>query len=334
MGGDTVPGENIKGAFQAINAYDNVHVILVGPEELLLKRIPKYGKWPNDRLSIQHAPEVVGMAESPSMSFRKKKESSIQIGLNLVKQGKAHGFVSAGNTGAVMAASTFILGRASGVERPALAAILPSKSRPFIMLDMGANVDCKPSHLEQYAIMGHYFSKLVLNVKKPRIGLLNIGEEKDKGDSLSLATYPLLEELPINFIGNVESKAITQDAADVVVCDGFVGNTMLKFGEGIVKLMTNFFKAEAKRSLLSLFALALLKPGLKRFKKKLDYNEYGGAQLLGLNGISVIAHGSSKRKAIKNAIRTALLGIETEVVKTIETAIAKKKPTPVKEEIT
>ena len=322
MGGDFCPESNIFGAIEAVNKYP-FHVILVGDESVLSKEISMITDFPNDKISIAHADEVIGMAESPAMSFRKKKNSSIHVGLNMVKEGKAHAFVSAGNTGAVLTASTFILGRLPGVERPALAAAIPSASGHFTMLDMGSNVDCKSSHLVQFAIMGHCFSKYVMGVKSPRVGLLNIGEEEDKGNDLSRETFGLLKEQSFNFIGNVEGKCLTEGKADVVVCDGFVGNNLLKFGEGISKLFRRFFKQEAKQSFLSLLGLLLLKPAFKRFKKKFDYDEYGGAHFLGLNGVSIIAHGSAKPKAIRNALKMAYMAAESNMNDVIKDALSK-----------
>ena len=321
MGGDHGPYINVRGAVLAVNKLP-IHIILVGKKELIEKELASTN-WPKDKISIIHASEVVTMSESPVKSFREKKDSSMQIGLKLVKENKAEAFVSAGNTGAILTTSLFILGRCPGVERPGLAATLPSKKHPFVMLDMGSCVDSKPSHLCQFAIMGHHFSSSVLGIKNPKVGLLNIGEEEDKGDMLTKATYPLLQKLPLNFIGNVEGREITLGKADVVVCDGFVGNNLLKFGEGISKLFTTFFKQESKTSWLSLLGLLLLKPAFKRFKKQFDYDEYGGAFILGVNGVSIVAHGSAKEKAIKNAIKQALIAIENKTVEKISRSISK-----------
>lgn len=320
MGGDNAPHVNLNGALLAVNELD-INVTLIGQEDVLQREISKIPNWPSHRISIHHASQVVGMSESPTSSFRKKKESSIRIGLTLVKEGKADAFVSAGNTGAVMAASSFILGRIKGVDRPALAAVIPSKENPFVMLDMGSNVDCKPHHLTQFAMMGNFFSKTVLGVKTPRVGLLNIGEEEDKGNQLTLTTFKFMKQLPINFCGNVEGRDITNGKADVVICDGFVGNSMLKFGEGISKLFSDFFKEEAKKSIISLLGLLLLKGTFKRFKKKFDYDSYGGAHLLGVNGVSIIAHGSAKDVAIKSALKVAMKAVQKNVVSKIEKAI-------------
>lgn len=323
MGGDFAPEVNLDGALLATQSLA-VKITLVGPQVLLEEKIKAYPQWPSEKIVIVDAPEVVGMSESPSLSFRKKKNSSIQIGLNLVKEGKADAFVSAGNTGAVMTASSFILGRLPEVDRPVLAGILPSEKRPYVMLDMGSNVDCKPQHLVQFAVMGNFFAKNILDIHKPTVALLNIGEEKDKGNTLTLTTYKLLENMDLNFVGNIEGKELTKGKVDVVVCDGFVGNSMLKFGEGIIKLVMDFFKKEAKTSLVSLVGLFFLRPALKRFQKQFDYEEYGGAHLLGVNGISIIAHGSAGKIAIKNAIKTAMVGVENNVVEKIKSAIIER----------
>ncbi len=305
VGGDHAPAEVVKGALRAVREL-GVSIVLLGPEAQVAAELAKHVQLVPDTIQIVHAPDVVEMGESPSKSFRQKKESSIRVGLNMLKSGDVDAFVSAGNTGAVMAASTLILGRIPGIERPAIAALLPSKQGPFVMLDMGASVDSKPSHLQQFALMGHWYSKLILGVENPKVGLLNIGEETEKGNQLTQSSHQALVNAgKLNFIGNVEGKHILSGLADVVVTDGFVGNSMLKFGEGAVDLFFDFFRSQAKGSLRSLLGLLLLKPALKGFKKQYDYSEYGGAPLLGLNGVSVIAHGRSDENAIRNAIRQA-----------------------------
>lgn len=324
MGGDCGPKSNVDGAILATKECP-IKVVLVGDEKRISEELSRYSPSETKNISIEHASEVIATAESPSKAFRQKKDSSIHVGLNLVKNKIANGFVSTGNTGAIMAASTFILGRSKHVDRPGLAAVFPSKKEPFVILDLGSNVDCKPNHLAEFAIMGHFFAKFILKRETPKISLLSIGEERDKGNQLTQATYPLLESLPFNFTGNIEAKEMTLGLTDVVVCDGFVGNSLLKFGEGISKLFTNFFKNEAKESLLSKFALCLLIPAFKRFKKKFDYDEYGGAHLLGVNGVSIIAHGSASPVAIKNAIKTAYLNVENKVTEKIANAISEYK---------
>lgn len=320
MGGDLAPTETLQGAFLALQELD-IHLVLLGPEAILKEELNKIPQFPLNRVTLQDAPDVVGMSESPAQAFRKKKASSIQIGLNLVKDKTCQGFVSAGNTGAVMACSALTLGKIPGVERPAIATVLPSQTGPFVMLDMGSTMDCKPQHLAQFAIMGHFFSKLTLGVSEPRVALLNIGEEKDKGNHACLEAYELIEQLPIHFTGNIEGKDILFGKADVIVCDGFVGNSLLKFGEGVSELFMQFFKNEAKISWMSALGLFILKPGLKRFIKKFDYQEYGGAPLLGVNGVSIIAHGKSKRIAIKNAILRCKQTIENQLVEKVTEAL-------------
>ena len=321
MGGDYAPDEIVEGAALAI-AELGVAIFLVGPQDIIATAIATHAPLYADKITVVHAPEVVEMGESPSKSFRQKKESSIRVGLDLLKSNQADAFVSAGNTGAVMAASTLLLGRIDGVERPAIAAILPSKNGPFVMLDMGASVDSKPSHLLQFAKMGMCYSRLVLGLESPRIGLLNIGEETEKGNQLTQTTHELLkEDATLNFAGNVEGKHILSGVVDVVVTDGFVGNSMLKFGEGAVDLFFDFFKTEARQNWRSLLGLLLLKPALREFKKRYDYSEYGGAPLLGLNGVSVIAHGRSDANAIKNAIRQANDAVATHLVENMTKAM-------------
>ena len=324
MGGDFFPDTNLEGALLAAKKLP-IKIILVGDKVTLEKKIKQFSDFPTDQINIHHADEIIEMTDSPSKAFRKKKNSSIHEGLKLVKENKAQAFVSAGNTGAVLTASTFILGRIDGVDRPVLTAVIPSEKKPLVMLDMGSNVDCKPSQLLQFAIMGECFSKEIMEVKTPKVGLLNIGEEKEKGNIITQQTHDLLEKINVNFIGNIEGKELTKGNVDVVVCDGFVGNNMLKFGEGIVKMFKAFFSEEGKRSLLSMIALLLLKPTFKRFKKKFDYDEYGGAHFLGVNGISIIAHGSASEIAIKNAINMAYQSVKTNMVSKIENALTKSE---------
>lgn len=320
MGGDHAPGPVVHGAYLAVKKYP-VHITLVGQIDIVRKEAAKYKDWPESKVSFHNASEVVGMSESPSISFRRKKHSSIRVGLSLVKEGVVDGFVSAGNTGAVMAASILLLGKTNNVERPAIATVFPSKKGPVVVLDMGSNVDCKASYLEQFAVMGSCLAETVLKKKFPKIGLLNIGEEKGKGNSAAQEAYDLIKKQPLNFVGNIEGKDIILGKTEVVVCDGFVGNSILKFGEGIVSVFFSFFKEEAKSSLISLLGMFLLRPALKRLKKEFNYEEYGGAPLLGVNGVSIVAHGSSSAKAIKNAIATGIEAIETNMVKKINGAL-------------
>ena len=320
MGGDNAPAEIINGALYAVNHF-NVAIILVGDALTIRKFNVNH---PN--ISVVHASQSIDMDESPLQAFKKKKDSSIHVGLTLVKDGKADAFLSAGNTGAVMSCSLFILGRIPGVDRPALASVIPTKKGRALMLDMGSNVDSKPIHLEQYAMMGHFFSSQVLHVDQPKVGLINIGEEEEKGNQLTQETYENLKvNTSINFIGNLEGKDILYHKADVIVCDGFVGNTLLKFGEGLV----DFILSEIKNGILNSSPLAklggvLLKPVFKSIKKRIDYEEYGGAPLLGVNGVSLVAHGKSKQKAIVSAIRTAIESVESNMIDKISTAFQRE----------
>ena len=282
---------------------------------------PYLNDYSGDRINVVDCKDVVAMSESPSTSFKRKKDSSIQVGLKLVKDGTCNAFLSAGNTGAVMFSASMILGRLPGIERPAISTILPTQKGPVVMMDMGSSMDCKPSHLSQFALLGHYFASSVFGIDSPRIGLLNVGEEKDKGNSLTLAAYDEISNLNLNFSGNVEGKEILSGDFDVIVCDGFVGNVVLKFAESVSKLFYNFFKMEAKRSILSLIGLLLLKGSLKKFKKKFDYDEYGGAPLLGVNGVAIIAHGGAKAIAISNAIKMCMKTLETDMVKDLNKSL-------------
>jgi glycerol-3-phosphate acyltransferase PlsX len=322
MGGDHAPKETIRGACLAIKESPEIEIIFVGKEDVIQKEIASILPNSHPRIKIHHASEIVDMGEPPAQAFRKKKNSSIHVGLNLVKSGEADAFISAGNTGAVMATATILLGKIQNVDRPAIATVLPSQKGGVICLDMGSSVDCRPNHLFQFALMGSFYSKLVLGIENPRVGLLSIGEEEDKGNALTLATYPLLKESNLNFIGNIEGKDILSNTADVIVCDGFIGNSILKFGEGVVKLFFNFFKTEFKGSILSKIGLICLTPALKRFKKRFDYEEFGGAPLLGVNKVVIIAHGKSSAKAIKNAILCAEHSVKSQIVEKIRGGLA------------
>lgn len=319
MGGDFAPFQTVKGAVEAAESSPDIQLVLVGREDDIQTELAKYSQVTSlKNIQIVHASEVVSMSDPPSISFRKKKDSSIQVALRLVREGKADAFVSAGNTGACMAAATLILGRISNVDRPAIATVFPTNKGPVLLLDMGATVDSRPQNLLQFAGMGLAYAELVLGIKKPRLGLLNIGEEVEKGNQLTQAAYELLKTAFPNFIGNIESKFILKHVADVIVCDGFVGNSVLKFGESIVETFMQYFKEERRKSFLSVIGLLLLYPAFKRFKKIYDYEETGGAPLLGVNGVSIIAHGSSSSKSICNALKTAVQCVEGQIIHKIE----------------
>lgn len=313
MGGDHAPAETVKGAVLAADSMKNIEIILVGKEDQLLKELSKHKKI--DRIHIYNSTEVITTSEPPIQAIKTKKDSSLVRAVTLVKEGKADAVVSAGNTGALMATSLFTLGRIEGIERPAIAGVFPARTGLILLLDIGANVDCKPSNLVQFAKMGSIYSEHVLNVPSPKIGLLNIGEEPEKGNELTKSTYPLLkDEKNINFSGMVESKEIYDGKVDVVVCDGFTGNLTLKLAESTATFVFELLKDEMKHHPLMMIPSLFLIPGLLRLKKQVDYDEFGGAELLGINGVVVKAHGRAKSKAIMNAIRVAVESVEGDVV--------------------
>lgn len=310
MGGDFAPEEIVKGSIEAAAAF-GIKIKLVGSVNKI-KEAAASCQLNLDGIEIIPSSQEVSMSESPSEVLRKKKNSSIFIGSQLVSQGGGNAFISAGNTGAVMACSLFNIKRIENVKRPAIAVVIPLSDKKFVLVDAGANTDCKPQYLVQFAIMGKIYSENILGIKNPRVALINIGEEEKKGSELVVESYKLLKGYPkINFIGNVEGRELFEGKADVVVCDGFVGNVILKSIEGLV----NFFFREIKQVLTSNMMAKLSALGIKksfiRMKKKFDYEEYGGAQLLGLNGMVIISHGSSKSKAIKNAVKVAMEGLKT-----------------------
>lgn len=326
MGGDYAPTEIVKGAIAAAKEYQ-CELVLVGDEAQITEVLDQqHSNWRSLGLSVKHASEVIEMHEHPGAAIRKKKDASVIVATRLVKEGMCDAVVSAGSTGAAVAAALFGLGRIKGIERPTIATHLPSLTGTTLLLDSGANVDSKPKHLLQSAIMGSIYAEYILGLTAPRVGLLNIGEEDSKGNEQVLATFPLLQQLKtINFIGNVEGRDTFKGSVDVVVCDGFVGNVVLKTGEGLVSFLTQVVKDAIKSSgWLAKLAALMLMPTLKGLKKKLDYAEYGGAPLLGVNGGFIICHGSSKEKAIKNAIRVAKDFAEQKVVEHISENIAKE----------
>lgn len=314
MGGDYAPQEIVKGALQAALEY-RLAVILVGDEERV--RAELAGNDAGGLVSIVHAPEVIEMREHPAVAVRRKKNSSIVRATQLVKEGEADALVSAGSTGAAMASALLGLGRIKGIDRPAIAGVLPSEKGFTVLLDAGANVDCKPHHLLQFGVMGYIYAKKILGIPDPRVGLLSNGEEETKGNETTLAAFPLLKNAGINFIGNVEGRDIFRGTVDVVVCDGFVGNIVLKTGEGMAGALFKMMKEEIAKSWLAKMGTVMAEPALKGFKKRLDYAEYGGAPLLGVNGVSIICHGSSTARAVKNAVRVAGESVESRLVEAI-----------------
>lgn len=319
FGGDYAPEEIVEGALLAAEL-EGISVILTGDEHRLRSLVG--GKAGSNRIEIVHAPEVVQMDEEPVAAVRSKRDSSLVRGAQLVRQGEAQALVSAGSTGATLAAALFNIGRIKGVERPAISTILPTAAGFTLVLDVGANVDCRPSQLVQFAQMGSIYAAEVLKVPNPRVGLLNVGHEPGKGNQLAKEVYSLLQQTSLNFIGNVEGREVPGGHVDVVVCDGFLGNVVLKFAEGLSSTLLNMIKEEAKRSLVATAGALLMKPGFRRLKKRMDPNEYGGAPLLGINGVVIIAHGGSNAKAIYNTLRVAREGVQNRYVEIIAERMA------------
>ena len=303
MGGDRAPGAVVDGAVQAARSLD-VELILVGQKDRLSKELEKFQPLPPN-LRIHHAAEVIKMAESPATSVRKKPDSSICQMVELAKRGEADAIVSAGNTGAVVCAASLGLGMLEGIERPGIAVLIPSLRGPVLVIDVGANIDPKPAHLFQYGVMGSIYMTHVVGEVNPSVGLLNIGEEESKGTDSLRTAFKLLEESSLNFIGNVEGRDIYSGKCNVVVTDGFVGNVALKVSEGIAFTLAELLKRELKRTLWNKFGAMLLLPAFQRLKKQMDYAQYGGAPLLGIQGACLICHGSSTGRAIRNAVAAA-----------------------------
>ncbi len=320
MGGDFAPAVNVKGATEAVRENRNIRVILVGDESAISRELNNR-KYPSNRISIQPASEVVTMDESPSIAIRKKKDSSINVGVRLVKTGEADGFVSAGHSGVVMATSLLLLGKSKGVDRPAIATVMPAIKGTFILLDVGATVDCKPENLLQFALMGNTYCKMIMGKKNPRVALLSIGEEDIKGNEMTKEAFKLIEKTDVTFIRNIEGKDIFTGKADVIVCDGFTGNIALKVSEGLAEAILKMLKKEVTSLSAGKIGYFLIKPAIKNFRKRTDYDEYGGAPLLGINGTSIISHGRSSAKAIKNAVTVASFFSEKKVYEAIATAI-------------
>ncbi len=322
MGGDNAPKEIIKGSIDAINENSKIKLILVGKEDIINNELSKY-KYNKEQINIQNATEIIKTTESPTAAIREKKDSSIVVGLKLLKEGKASAFVSAGSTGALLTGATIIIKRIKGIERPALATLIPNANNGYtFLIDSGANMDCKPIYLPNFAKMGKIYMENIMKVNNPKVAVVNVGEEKEKGDTFTKEAYKLLEQTKnINFIGNIEGREIPEGQADVIVCDGFVGNVILKLSEGIVKVFSNIVKKEIKSNILYSIGGILSKGAFKNIKKKFDYAEVGGAPFLGLKSLVVKAHGSSNSKAIKSAINQCYRFIDTDIVEKIESAI-------------
>jgi glycerol-3-phosphate acyltransferase PlsX len=321
MGGDNAPFSIVAGTVMGYRVLQpNIKLILVGNAGRIYQELESL-KAENLPIEVVDASETIDMSDSPIEAVRQKKNSSINVGLMLQKQNKAEAFISAGNTGAVMMASLLTLGRLKGVSRPAIAALFPSEEGVSLVLDVGANSDCKAHHLYQFGIMGDLYSRFILKVKNPKVGLLSIGEEQTKGNELTIASHRMLDNSGLNFCGNVEGRDILKGTVDVVVCDGFVGNIVLKFAESTASFMTNRFKQKIRGNLFASIGAFLMEAAFRSFKQSLNSAEYGGAPLLGINGICIICHGNSSPKAIKNAILVAVDMVRKQVNSLIQNKI-------------
>ena len=322
MGGDNAPQAIVEGTLEALRKHPELQVVLGGPGgqiEPLLKEVEDV----RDRISLDDAPEVITNHESPVMGVRKKTNSATVKGMLALREGSCDGFVSAGSTGAVLAGGMFRLGRIPGIERPALAPLLPNGKGHFLLIDCGANVDCKPEYLVQFGLMGEAYMRGVMGLEKPRVGLINIGAEAEKGNALVKATYPMMEQAPYFFVGNVEARDITGDQADVLVADGFSGNLVLKFMEGVAGTLMGIIKKEMLADTRGKIAGLIAKPAFRRVKKTMDYTEVGGAPLLGVQGAVVKAHGSSNGHAFASAIGQCMKMVNGGVVKIITEGVSK-----------
>ncbi|MDU2242345.1 MAG: phosphate acyltransferase PlsX [Paenibacillus sp.] len=321
MGGDHAPQSTVEGALAAAKEWGDIEIILVGDEQVLKPMVQDAPA----NLRIHHASEVIDAEDEPVKAVRRKKDASMVVAGRLVREGEAAAMISAGNTGALMTTGLLVVGRMEGIERPALAPMIPTlDGRGVLALDLGANMDAKPEHLAQYALMGSVYRDKVHGIAKPRVGLLNVGTEAMKGNELTKAAFPLLEAMPINFVGNVEARDVLTGACDVLVCDGFAGNILLKSLEGTAGAMFSILKKEFSKSLKNKLAAALLMPSLRGLKTMMDYKEHGGAPLLGLSGLVVKGHGSSDGGAIKNAVRQARTALQSSLTESIAREISGK----------
>ena len=322
MGGDFAPEVTVAGALEAVSEHD-IEVILVGDRQKLAEAL-KDKRYPQNRITVFHASEVVGMDESPSHALRRKKDSSIRKAVDLVKSGEADAAVSAGHSGVAMATSLYVLGKLPNVDRPAIAAIMPSITGHFLLIDAGATVDCKPENLLQFAHMGNAYYKTIFSIPSPRIALLSIGEEDIKGNELTKVAFKHLKDADMNFTGNIEGKDIFSGNADVIVCDGFIGNIVLKVSEGLAESIIKMLKMEIANITTGKLGYLMIKPAIRNFKKRTDYDEYGGAPLLGINGTCIISHGRSSARAIKNAIQVAAEMAKNKVHEIIASSLNKQ----------
>jgi len=311
MGGDYAPELVVQGAVDAVTEL-GINIILVGHEKRVVEALN--GHPTDSHISFHHCEEVVGMEESPLKALRKKRDASIRVAFDLVKIGRADAVISAGNSGATLAAAVMTLGRMKGVDRPAIAGILPTEKGPIVLIDIGANVDCRPSHLLQFGVMANAFAASCLGIKNPTVGLLSIGEEESKGNEQVRSAHELFDKSDLNFVGNVEGRDILSGRVKIIVCDGFVGNVVLKLTEGSVAAMGRLIEKELTGSFLGRAALMLGRNSIYKFLRRLDYEEHGGAPLLGINGVGMICHGGSSAKAIKNAINIAVQYVNNRVL--------------------
>ncbi|MDF2502763.1 phosphate acyltransferase PlsX [Clostridium sp.] len=322
MGGDNSPNAVVEACTQAVNELSGVNIIITGPEELIKNELKKY-TYDKSKIEIVNASEVITPNEHPVMAIKKKKDSSLYKALSLVKEGKAQSIISAGSTGALMAGATFVIGRIKGIDRIALAPIMPGKNAPFMLVDAGANVDCKPQYLVQFAFMGKIYFENILKVNNPSVGLINIGEEEEKGNELTKNVHKLLKNADFNFVGNVEPRDVSNGDTNILVCDGFVGNTILKMYEGVASNIFNMLKKEIMSSTRGKIGGILLKPVFKAFKSRFDYSEYGASPFLGTKEIVLKAHGSSNVKAFKNSIKQAKICSESNFIYKISSELEK-----------
>lgn len=324
MGGDFGPRVIVEGAIRAAQEYE-IEVLLVGVEELIKKEFDRFNR-SKAKVTLVNAAEAIGMGEG-LLSFRRKQKSSIRVGTQLVKKGEAEAFVSAGNTAAIVYLSKKILGALKGVEKPGLSLLVPTIKGLTLLIDVGANVNCRPHHLEQFALMGHIFMQSVMGQKNPRIGLMSIGEEESKGNELTKEVFERLQSSSLNFIGNVEGKDIYSGKADIIVSDGFTGNVALKVSEGVVETIFYMARNEIMKNIFAKIGFFLMKRNLKKVYRKVDYTEYGGAQLLGINGVCIIGHGRSNANAVKNAIGLARDFVANKVQEKIQSEVARLSQT-------
>jgi len=330
MGGDLAPVETIQGAILSLDDFEG-EIILYGDEQKIISELAKY-KFDTNRINIVHTTEVINNDDKPVKAIKSKGDSSMVVGLKALRKGEIDAFVSAGNTGALLAGALFKVGRIKGISRPALCTIYPTVGKPSVLVDAGANAECKPRNLVEFAYMGSIYAERVLGLQNPKVALANIGAEETKGTPLYIETHALLKETELNFVGNVEGRDIPTGTVDVIVADGFTGNIILKLTEGVASMLMSGIKGAILASVKGKLGGILIKNNLNIFKKKIDYTEYGGAPLLGINGLVVKAHGSSNAKAFKNAIKYAQIGVSTQLVNEIKERISVQSPDQVSSE--